>query len=191
MDRPMPEPSLAERVTALDPGDRAGLTVLATDLRRGPAAAVQTLHRLWLEGGPPGANARRLLGHVGELAFDELLRLPKPAEPLELAWRLRTLVAVERGLRKRLADDLEAALADLRPIPAPDVSVPMEEGFAPRRVADEAYLLLRRVVEFGGDDEGQVFDERAYLALTAEQRDAVLATFRSSAVFARLADLVE
>lgn len=132
------------------------------------------------------AKARSLVARLGEFAAGALLEVERSAGPQDDVWRLATATAGVVELRGRVAARLAQALDDRRPVPlVPDV-FPSEEKPAPRRVCDEAYLLLRELSSVGESRGALVLKARAFLRRPDPDRDAEIARARSGLPFTRL-----
>lgn len=73
---------------------------------------------------------------------------PNPALPEQRTTLIEQAVEAEVALRRKVIARIDALLDDRTPIPVP-VSGPAEQRPPPRRVCDEAYLLMRQMVHFG------------------------------------------
>lgn len=99
------------------------------------------------------SRARRLLSQLDEVAVESLLE-PNPPQPEKRVELLQLAVDSEAALRDKVAARLEVLLDDKTPVPRR--LIPKAEKQHPlRRVCDDAYVLLRRLIYFGEPDPYQ------------------------------------
>lgn len=141
------EPVL-EQLRRMTPGSDVEMEALTRRVMDNAYGEVDEAIRIWR--GPDrelAAKARLLLGHIEALALPRLLETAGTNSPGDDAWLLRTTAAVVDDTRKQVALRLNQLLQDKRSIP-PSVPVLREEqGSPPRRVCDEAYILMRRFLQ--------------------------------------------
>ncbi len=84
------------------------------------------------------------------------------------------------SLRQRVIAALEPLLEDRTPVPQPDLPFETEELPPPRRVCDEAYLALRKLL--AGEEDERTGEQNAYefLAREEEERDVEIRRARTS-----------
>lgn len=147
------------------------------DPTRGPHRAAATLA---LDEKAPENDrnrAREVLVRAGALAIAPTLELPSVPAASRL-FAMRVMVAASLGLKQRVQKRLEDALSDRELVPLGQ-RPKTEEAPKPKRICDVASLELRKVVHHGEDPSAQNRDERAYLRLPFQERDAVLADLRA------------
>ncbi|MEO5619070.1 MAG: hypothetical protein ABIS67_14975, partial [Candidatus Eisenbacteria bacterium] len=92
-------------------------------------------------------------------------------EPLDaLVWDIHLLGDMVLGARARLLEKLDALSEDQRNVPVGDGPSPRDEKPQPRRVCDEAYLIVRRLMS-NEPEEALYLNSRLFLNLSNEQRD--------------------
>lgn len=137
--------------------------------------------------GDRAAQARVLVGRLEELAAGALLDAA-PADGSTAVWMVATATAAVVGLRSRVALRLQPMFADRRLLPSPPPDPRVEEPVRPHRVCDEAYLMLRELVNTGEGRTAFVMDRWAFLRLPEAERDAEIARAAAGQPFARLLD---
>lgn len=176
--RPLDAPAemaLAAQVRA----DTTSLTARVVELARGPDRA-------------RALKARSLVGRLDELAAGTLLDAPASSDAAAAVWTVAAATAASVGLRARVAERVRALLGDRRVLPEvqpPDRRV--EEPVRPRRVCDEAYGLLRELVNTGESRTAFLMDQWAFLRLPEGERDAEIARATAGQPFARLVEDLE
>jgi hypothetical protein len=166
-----------DAVAAASLASRARAATLAL-----PARAVE------LAAGAQGdrvAQARVLVGRLEELAAGALLDAA-PADASTEVWMVAAASAAIVGLRSRVALRIQSMLTDRRLLPSGPADPRVEEPVRPRRVCDEAYLMLRELLNTGESRTAFVMDRWAFLRLPEPERDAEIARAAAGQPFARL-----
>ena len=182
---------LRDRLRALRPDDEAGIRALADDLLAAALADARLLLTLAREGTAPerdvGERAFARLGTVGLVPLLDRTREAPPAEPHALAWDVQTLVELQLDARAQLVPLLNTALLDARPIPQPDLPAWIEEAPIPRRVCDEAYLALRRLLAFEPEEDAML-EADLFLNRSDDDRDAEIDRLRKTRAWISLVE---
>jgi len=95
-------------------------------------------------------------------------------------WRLRSLVEGELQLRERLLSRLDPLLEDRTAVPMPPPPGDAEEPVLPRRVCDEAYLLVRHMLN---PQEGPLtfqLNSREFLGMSDKEKNAEIEKARKT-----------
>jgi hypothetical protein len=133
----------------LRPLGEAKVEALASSLvesaREAPAAAIEV--SLGADEGS-AIKAKRLLLWLQELAIVPLLGAPKTPDAEERVFHVAQAVDAELALRRKVIARIDKLLDDRSEVPV-ETSGPVEQKPPRRRVCDEAYLLMRRIVHFG------------------------------------------
>ncbi len=77
-------------------------------------------------------------------------------------------------------------LQDTDPVPPPDLGPTVEEQPIPRRVCDEAYLLLQPWVYPDRSEEERFFHETEFVHSSDEERDAAIRKTQETSVWKHL-----
>lgn len=183
------EPTLIETLRQIDADDQARLDSLAEAVRlQGDRQARELIS---LAHGRDTALARKAFGVVldlGPLAFHPLLDSLDPDKPALAVLELRHAVELAQTDRARLAATLDKLMDDKTPVPLPPQPANSEEKPAPRRLGDEAYLLLRRLLSPQESLDDHLLNARLFLDMEESQRDREIAKARESKRFTPLAE---
>ncbi|MGC4066936.1 MAG: hypothetical protein QM784_20330 [Polyangiaceae bacterium] len=145
--------------------------------------------RLWTSAEPPLASeAFDFLVDIEDLAIVPVLDGPLRDDAQTQSQAIELLTTQELKLRERILQRLQLWLEDKRVVPNKPQFGHSEEKPAERRVCDDAYLALRRLVHFGEDELAQLVDARTFLGMTDAQRDAVIAKARATKTWRRIQD---
>lgn len=167
----MREP-LERRLQPIDPEDENALDAMTADARDRGRESANAATELWRSFDiHVSGRAAALLHRLGDLAISPLMAPPDQVADSRQVWALRTADAAERGLRKKVELRLIAALGDRRAVPPTAEPGAMDEMPLPRRVCDEAYLLLRKLSNLEETVEEYYMNERAFLRQADPERD--------------------
>jgi hypothetical protein len=164
--------------------DDTKVEALAASLRatatRTPKAAVDLLLGTDEVG---AARARLLILYLEELAVAPLLEA-KPPLPEQRAALITQAAAGELALRKKLIARLDVLLDDKTPVPVHG-GLTAEQRPPPRRVCDEAYVLMRQVVHFGEPDVEAAVQADMFLNAPNDFKDQIIKKARATGVWNR------
>ena len=126
------------------------------------------------------SKAAAVLLSMEDIALTPLLDALSPDIPEDYVWDMETIVEIQMENRIKIAKALEDMLQDKRFIKLPELPPSTEESHAPRRVCDEAYLIMRRLLSFEEDEEEQFFNSNEFLNMTDEEKDAEISRAKAS-----------
>jgi hypothetical protein len=144
---------------------------------RAPGAAAATT---WQTGDPAARrNARIVLNEMEEAALDPLLKANGNLDPAGQVWRMTVVVGTIADLRKSAAAMLDRQLSNKQAAPLPSM-VGAEEREPPRRVCDEAYVQMSRLIAADSQGEGFVLKMNQFRRMPEAGRDAEIQRARQS-----------
>jgi hypothetical protein len=150
---------------------------------RAPAAAVAAV---WQTGDAAvRQNARTVLNEMEEAALDPLLKVNGNLDPAEQVWRMTMVVETIADVRKNAAAMLDRQLTSKQLAPLPSI-LGAEERDPPRRVCDEAYILMSRLTAVDPKSEAFVLRMRQFRRMPESGRDAEIQRARHSAAWRSL-----
>jgi hypothetical protein len=143
--------------------------------------------RMWTRGNTElSFNALSYLSSIGELAITPVIEGPLRDDPTVAVRALHLLADAELSLRQRVLKHVDLLLDDKRQIPPrPFVGPAPESPYLPRRVCDEAYVAIRRLVHFGEPRVSQQIEAEQFFAVSERKRDEEIAFARSAGSFRR------
>ena len=177
----MKDSDLVKEIQQLDPRNAEAVKRLTEQVKQDAFSDVRTLVRLIREAKRDVAQkaAMVLLG-TDELAFTPVLEAQRDEPANDYVWDVQTLVDIQLENRSKIVDQLNTMLLDTRSVPLPKSPMPEEEHAPSRRVCDEAYLMLRGLLGFEGEED-RFINEDAFLAdMTEEERDEEIERIKSS-----------
>jgi len=136
------------------------------------------------------SKALLMLLEIGDLALTPLLESLKSENPEQYVWDMKTVVGIQIENRLKIANILEKMLGDKRLLRIPEVPIGVEERPPPRRVCDEAYLMLRRLLSFEETEEEQFLNLVMFLDMSDEEKDAEIERFKSTKRWVALSEQI-
>lgn len=150
---------------------------------RSPAAEVATV---WQTGDPAvRRNARLVLNEMEEAALDPLLKAKGNLDPMEQVWRMTMVVETIGELRKSAAAMLDRELSNKQTAALPSM-VGAEDSEPGRRVCDEAYVQMSRLLAANPESEAFVLKMHQFRRMPDAGRDAEIQRARQSAAWRSL-----
>jgi len=137
--------------------------------------------RLWAKGEPVVAQqAFSFLLDIEELAIAPVLEGPLRDEPTAVSQAMALLTTEEVKLRARIVKQVDKWLDDKRPVPQKPSPLPREGQVHERRVCDEAYIAMRRLVHFGEGELRLLVDRDRFYELSEAKRDSAIKAARAT-----------
>lgn len=173
---------LLEQLRPLDDAKVGALAVsLAASSRAAPAAAVEIAL-----GADETASikARRLLLQMGDPAIVPLVEAPDPPDVERRMFLINAAVESELALRRKVLARLDKLLDDKTPLPV-TARGPSEVKAPKRRVCDNAYLLMRRMVHLGEPVTDAAVQANIFLNAPDDFKDAEIKKARASGTWNR------
>ncbi|TFH58116.1 MAG: hypothetical protein E4G91_09710 [Candidatus Zixiibacteriota bacterium] len=136
-------------------------------------------------------TASALLLSLGNLSLSPLLDSAASDIPEDYVWDMQTAAKLHLDSRGRIVKALEKMLTDVRPV---DVGSPFsfkEEKPVARRVCDEAYLLLRKLLAFEENEEDRMLNELTFLNMEDKERDSEIKRFLQTKTWISLIETTE
>ncbi len=137
------------------------------------------------------ATASALLLSLGNLALSPLLDSAAVDIPEDYVWDMQTAVRLHLESRGRIVTALEKMLTDTRPVAVGSPFSFKEESPVPRRVCDEAYLLLRKLLALEENEEDRMLNEQAFLEMEDKERNAEIKRFLKTKTWISLTETSE
>lgn len=184
--------NVAVTIREINIDDDAGLDNLATVIRdkswNDPRKIVEMLHTGDKD---QTQKAAGVLLALGDLALTPLLDSIDGHKPEDKVWDMEQLVDIQLDNRTRIVRILDEMLKDKQILEDPELPPDVEEKPIPRRVCDEAYLMMRRLFALE-ENEGEYFDNSdTFIELFFEERDAEIERVQKTKKWISLIDQME
>jgi hypothetical protein len=121
-----------------------------------------------------------LLMSIGDLSITPLLDSLDSNNPNNYVWEADIALSLHLQNRKKISKIINSMLLDTRLLKDPELKGVVEEKPVPRRVCDEAYLMLRKLFAHKEDEETLMTNERMFLSMSNEERDKEIERLKSS-----------
>ncbi|HRN25156.1 MAG: hypothetical protein IT276_02700 [Ignavibacteriaceae bacterium] len=125
-------------------------------------------------------KAANLILALGDLAVIPMLDSLDTENPENYAWEMDAIVTSYLEDRNKIVNKINSMLSDKRLMKTPELMGVSEEQPIPRRVCDEAYLLLRKILAFKDDEEELMTNERLFLGMSDGEKDEEISRLKSS-----------
>lgn len=136
-------------------------------------------------------NARLILLSLGDVAMTPLLDSLPSDSPDKLVWALQAAVGLHREDQARIVKILNQLLADKRQLPPREKGPFTEEKIPDRRICDEAYLMMRRLLAMEGEEENMVNARIFLYSMSEDERDKEIARLLNSKSWVALTEQAE
>ncbi|MEW6051214.1 MAG: hypothetical protein AB1644_09175 [Candidatus Zixiibacteriota bacterium] len=169
----MPYKGISQTIQEAKGPDDPALDSLATSIversLKDPSEVVQLAH---VDAVGTRQKASTVLLRLGVLGLPSLLDALATQKPDDYVWDMQTAVTSHLEMQVRLAKLLEEMLKDTRPQTPPNPFAFPDEKPAPRRVCDDAYLLMRQLLSLDETDDERFMNENAFLKMDESEKDA-------------------
>lgn len=186
--------SLNASIESLNPNDNKRVDSLVESIRN--RAWEQIRQVVGMTNGkdpeePAVQNSRLVVLSLGDVALTPLLDSLDTGSPDNLVWALQAAVGVHRENQARVVKLLDQLIVDKRQLTHREQGPFTEEKIPDRRVCDEAYLLMRRLLAME-DEESNMVNARIFLySMNEEERDHEIARLKSSKSWTALTEQAE
>ena len=136
-------------------------------------------------------TASALLLSLGTLALSPLLDSAATDIPEDYVWDMQTAARLHLDSRGRITAALKKMLTDTRPAVVGSPFSFKEENPVPRRVCDEAYFLLRKLLALEENEEDRMLNKQAFLEMEDKERDAEIKRFLKTKTWISLTETSE
>jgi hypothetical protein len=167
-----------KRLLAIKPDDDMAVDALADEIERDSRAPLLGLARLQQSGQSGAETAGAVLRALEELAVRAILDTAPRGPARRAGDSVGIASAACNAFADRFTTDLTKLLDNTTRIPVPKSARPVEDPEPPRRLCDEAYLLLRRWQKPEEAALARELNRREFLRLEMAERDAEIDRYR-------------
>lgn len=133
-------------------------------------------------------KAAMVLQSIGDLAITPLMDSLDRNNPDNYAWEMELILSLHLKNRSKIIKELNSMFLDTRLLKGPELIGVVEEKPVPRRVCDEAYLMLRKLLALEEDEESLMTNERLFLDMTLKEKDEEIQRLKSSGEWISLSE---
>ncbi len=178
---------LMDKLGQIDPTKDSEMNLLAEQVLRDARETSRSAVNVWLDltNFEMSNRASDLLGLIEDVAVVPLMEVPSPPGSMQRVWMLQTLVAAELELRQKIVKKLDELMDDKNTVPIPFYVGSLEEPPVPRRVCDEAYVLMRQMMNLSENREQYYLNVDNFLNLSEKEKDGEIDKTRKSRTWTR------
>lgn len=180
----MTKDQIIERLKQIDETQYAIIDFLADSLLNDIREKVTAVSSCWLDPDKNlSSNAAMLISQLNEIAIIPLMNTSVPESITKRVWLIHTITEAELELREKLIAYLDKMLEDKSSVLIPEPIGREEELPKPRRVCDEAYMQMRRLLNTSEKVEEYYLNVDAYLDLTDDEKDNEISKVKKARVW--------
>jgi len=166
------EDEIWAQLKALNPDDIEAVNALADRIKGHARQIPKDTTNMWLKGDETNSiKALEILVELEELTIHPTIEAYAEASADKKARLMYLAVEQQLDVRKMLLKTLRQMLQDKSMVPQPIPIETIEEPPLPRRFCDEAYILVRRLLNYSEDEAENGLNSDAFLELPPEERD--------------------
>lgn len=185
----MDKRELAYKIHHLDFKRPEDFEALAKEISSRSREEVDLVVELWIENYQNLADkAAAVLVNLHDVTIGSLLDAGVPPLAMQRTLGIAIMVNAQIYLRERTVTHLVKLLDDKEILPEATTSKRIEGERPVRRVCDEAYLQLRRLLNTTESEDAYLRNASIYLHLDFDERDEEIATVRASGKWDRWFD---
>lgn len=180
-EKKMDEKNISSRLRDIKIMENNKLDSLSTEIktrsRKDTYELIQILHS---EKDEDIKKASMVLMAIGDLAITPLLESLDSNNADNYVWETDLALSLHLQNRNKISKNINSMLLDKRLLKDPELNGIVEEKPISRRVCDEAYLMLRKLLSYKEDEESLMTNERLFLRMTNEEKDKEIDRLKSS-----------
>jgi len=180
---------IIEKLQSLDADKISGFEAFANQITNGAREEAKKIVRIWIEDEEElMEEASALLSKLGDVALVPLLEAGLAPMEIQRANQISMIVDAQIETREKIVAYLIPLLEDKEKI-IEEIPESIMEGDPPiKRVCDEAYLQLRRLLNTTESEDSYLLNESIYLQLDFEERDEEITDATASGTWDRWFD---
>jgi hypothetical protein len=177
----MDEKSLAARISEIKIMENTKLDSLGEEIKTKARNDTYELIKILHSGNKDNSQkASMVLMSLGDLLISPMISSLDTDDADNYSWEMDVILSAHLENRNKICRILNSMLLDKRQLTGPELEGAVEEKPVPKRVCDEAFLMLRRLIAYNENEEELMSNERIYLDMTNDERDKEIDRFKSS-----------
>lgn len=125
-------------------------------------------------------KAAMILMSIGDLSITPMLESIDTNNAENYTWEMDIILSQHLQTRNKISVILNSMFLDKRLLKGPELKGVVEEKPIPRRICDEAYLMLRRLTALKENEEELMINERMFLNMSENEKDKEIDRIKSS-----------
>jgi len=188
-DKKMEEKNLVSRLSEIKIMENAKLDSLSEEIKTRSQKDVFELIKILRSGKEEDSKkASMVLISIGNLSITPLIESLDSNNADNYVWETDIALSLHLQNRNKLSKIINSMFLDKRLLKGPELKGVVEEKPIPRRVCDEAYLMLRKLLAYKEDEEALMTNERMFLSLSNEEKDKEIDRLKSSEEWVSLSE---
>lgn len=180
-EKKMEEKNIASQLKDINIMETNKLDAISKDIEiESRKDAIELVKILHLGKDEEAKKAAMILMSIGDLSITPMLESIDTNNADNYAWEMDIVLSRHLQNRNKISIILNSMFLDKRLLKGPDLKGPVEEKPLPRRVCDEAYLMLRRLTAYKENDEDMIINERMFLNMSDIDKDKEIQRLKSS-----------
>jgi len=172
--------NIVVKIREINPNDEESLEKISETIKtkswKDPNDVVGLLHS---QNADDFKKAAILILSLEDLVLTPLLNSLSTENPKNYVWDMETIIEIQMTNRNKITKILNNMLLDERSVEMPNLPYE-EEQYLPRRVCDEAYLMMHRLLALEEDEEEQFINEDVFLNMSDEEKDNEISRVKST-----------
>jgi len=186
----MENSNISSILKSLNPEDEKGLEAFAEKIILKAREETHKIINIMHSGNKIEADkASAVLLDLGDLVLRPILDSLDSDNAGNYIWEMETVVSHQLQNRSKIATVFNDMLLDKRTLKKPDLFGAVEEEYIIRRVCDEAYLMMRRLLALEEDEEEQFINKDIFLNMSDEEKDNEISRVKSTKKWINLTTL--
>jgi len=188
-DKKMEEKNLVSRLSEINIMEKAKIDSLSEEIKTRSQKDVFELIKILHSGKEEDSKkASLVLISIGDLSITPLIESLDSNNADNYVWETDIALSLHLQNRNKLSKIINSMFLDKRLLKGPELKGVVEEKPIPRRVCDEAYLMLRKLLAYKEDEETLMTNERMFLSLSNEEKDKEIDRLKSSEEWVSLSE---
>jgi len=188
-DKKMEEKNLVSRLSEINIMENAKIDSLSEEIKTRSQKDVFELIKILHSGKEEDSKkASLVLISIGDLSITPLIESLDSNNADNYVWETDIALSLHLQNRNKLSKIINSMFLDKRLLKGPELKGVVEEKPIPRRVCDEAYLMLRKLLAYKEDEEALMTNERMFLSLSNEEKDKEIDRLKSSEEWVSLSE---
>jgi hypothetical protein len=188
-DKKMEEKNLASRLNEIKIMENQKLDSLSEEIKIRSRKDANDLVKILHSGKDEEVKkASMVLMSIGDLSITPLIDSLNSDNADNYVFETDIALSLHLQNRNKITGIINSMLLDKRLLKGPELKGVVEEKSVPKRVCDEAYLMLRKLLAHKEDEELLMTNERMFLNMSNGERDKEIDRLKSSGEWISLSE---
>ena len=172
--------NILQRIKNIPASDERALEEIGIEIEREARRDIREVVKVLHSGQEEDIKkAAIILSAAGDIGLAPLLELSDETDVKIFVFNIEAAMEYHLNNRRDISQVLYRMLNDKRPVPIPYLPK-QEEEIQPRRVCDEGYLMLRRLLSLEEEEDELYENEMIFLDLSDSEKDKEIGRYLTS-----------